>query len=564
MKKLILLVTAILLATSFNINTPIAKAAFSNMVANPSVETAILGSPTGWTNSQWGTMTSAYEYKTGSAPNGTHYLSVNVSSYTDGDAKWLFDPITVKPNTQYVFSDYSSSNVSGEVVIQYTDTTDAVSHSWLGTVTPSTSWKQNYFSFKTPANVSKLTVLHLINRVGKLDTDNYYITEVPPVTGTIPNPDLETKNPAMTSMPLGWNKGNYGSNSPTYTYMNKFGHNNSKGAVGITMKNYVDGDAKWYYDAQPVTPNQTYQYNAYYHSDVPVRVTAMINKTNGTTIYLPLKVAETTGPLKWTKYSDLIVMPADVATATIFFMIAANGTIWTDDYSMAPYVPTGFSQGMVTISFDDGWESNYTTALPKMQAMGFKSTQYFATTYLENATPADILNVQQFVTAGHEIGSHSVTHPDLTTVSDATLQYELTHSQQYLSTTFNTPITSFATPFGAYNAKVTNTIKQYYASDRSVDMGYNYNSKEDFNVNNIRAQSLINTTTDAQVQAWVDYARIHKVWLVLVYHVIDTDTSDMYSNTPAQFQSHLNIIKNSGLPVRTTSQAIAELQGQVR
>ena len=562
MKKIILTIAAILFATSFNINFPVAKAATTNLISNPSAETSVSGNPTGWAQGYpWGDIDATYTYKTGPGAQGTHYLSTSITRYVSSDAKWYFTPVAVKPNTQYAFSDYYRSNINSDVMIQYTDNSGNNTYSWLETVAPSDSFKQTYYLFTTPANVKSMTVFHNIQGVGTLDTDNFLLSEAP-TDGLIPNTDLELKNPADLTMPLGWNKGNWGNNSAQLQYQYKFGHNGSKGNVGVIMKNYVDGDAKWYYNPQPVVAGQSYLFSAYYNSSIDAHVSAMVTKSDGTTVYPELKTAEATGPLNWTQYSDIIVMPAGAVTASIFLMLNANGTLWTDDYSMSVFTPAAFNQGMVTLTFDDGYAQNYQTALPLMNAMGIKSTQYWISSTIENGTPADIENYRQFVTSGHEIGSHTVTHQDLTTLDSATLQYELTHSKEYLSTTFNTPINAFAAPYGVTNKNVLSAIKQNYASERTVNMSYNYNAKNTFDIYNVRAQSPVNTTTDAEVQSWIDYAKTNKVWVVICYHAIDTDAGT-YSNTPTQFQDHLNIIKNSGLPVLTMSQAIAALQSQI-
>ena len=41
-----------------------------------------------------------------------------MSSYTDGDAKWYFNPVTVTPNTTYTFSDAYRSNRESKLVAQ--------------------------------------------------------------------------------------------------------------------------------------------------------------------------------------------------------------------------------------------------------------------------------------------------------------------------------------------------------------------------------------------------------------------------------------------------------------
>jgi len=61
------------------------------------------------------------------------------------------------------------------------------------------------------------------------------------------------------------------------------------------------------------------------------------------------------------------------------------------------------------------------------------------------------------------IGSHTVTHPILTTLSPADLSYEVRESQRLLQERLQRPIKQFCYPNGAYNGAVLRCVSQYYA-----------------------------------------------------------------------------------------------------
>jgi peptidoglycan/xylan/chitin deacetylase (PgdA/CDA1 family) len=69
---------------------------------------------------------------------------------------------------------------------------------------------------------------------------------------------------------------------------------------------------------------------------------------------------------------------------------------------------------------------------------------------------------------GHEIASHTLTHPDLTNLSDAALHSELSDSQQILEGLVGKAVISLAYPFGADDARVRTATAQYYLSGRDV------------------------------------------------------------------------------------------------
>lgn len=42
---------------------------------------------------------------------------VQVTRYVSGDAKWVFNPVSVDANTSYIFSDAYQSNIATDVIV---------------------------------------------------------------------------------------------------------------------------------------------------------------------------------------------------------------------------------------------------------------------------------------------------------------------------------------------------------------------------------------------------------------------------------------------------------------
>lgn len=148
----------------------------------------------------------------------------------------------------------------------------------------------------------------------------------------------------------------------------------------------------------------------------------------------------------------------------------------------------------------------------------------------------------------------------MTQLNATTLDYELLHSKTYLEKLIGKPVPNFATPYGDYNASVVNGIKKYYASHRSVDEGYN--SKDNFNIYNLRVQNVLDTTTAAEVENWINTAKANKTWLILVYHRVANDPGP-YDTTPTLFAQHLEKIKASGISVKTLQEALDIVKPQL-
>ena len=209
----------------------------------------------------------------------------------------------------------------------------------------------------------------------------------------------------------------------------------------------------------------------------------------------------------------------------------------------SPTTVGGFSRGLVTLTFDDGWQSISTNAKPLLDARGLKTTQFIVSGFVNSGGYITTNQVQSWINGGHEIGAHTVSHPDLTTVSSNQLNTEVNQVKSYLSNTFGVNAVSFATPYGAYDQVVLPVIKAAYQQHRSVDVGVN--AKDDFDKWNLKVCNVDNTTTQAQFNEWLTMATQSKLWVIFAYHGVD-GSGETYNVTPAALTSHLDAVVNSG------------------
>lgn len=110
----------------------------------------------------------------------------------------------------------------------------------------------------------------------------------------------------------------------------------------------------------------------------------------------------------------------------------------------------------ITTSWDDGHALDQRIA-DYLTAFHLTGTFYVARDY-----QADRLSEPQIaaLAAQHEIGAHTISHPDLTTLNTSTLQWELSESRRWLESIVHTPVTSFCYPRGHYN----DTVRQAVAA----------------------------------------------------------------------------------------------------
>ena len=183
-----------------------------------------------------------------------------------------------------------------------------------------------------------------------------------------------------------------------------------------------------------------------------------------------------------------------------------------------------FTQGMVTISLDDGWSSQWTHARGFLNQRGIKST-FFITTDAVAEGWSGFLTLQQLhtlATDGHEIGSHTLTHPDLTTLSDAELLRQLSQSQSWLLANAGVAsVPDFASPYGVYDGRVLDVVKQFYASHRTVRNLHNWRDGDPYELG---AFDCYNGVSVSQVKGWIDQAVAQRSWLILLFHELTPGT----------------------------------------
>jgi peptidoglycan/xylan/chitin deacetylase (PgdA/CDA1 family) len=265
----------------------------------------------------------------------------------------------------------------------------------------------------------------------------------------------------------------------------------------------------------------------------------------------------------WAQFKTNFSVPIGARNATVYHLIHSVGYLTIDDVSMQQYTPVGFNRPLLTLTFDDGILSQYSNGLPLLQKYNLPATFYIISGMLGQEGYMTGAQVKSLYNVGEDIGSHSVTHPDLTTLRATQLTNELSRSQTSLQQLLGVPVKNFAPPYGLINNNVLTQIKKYYQTSRGIESGLN--DKASFNPYNIKVQDVDINTTPAQVADWIKQAQATNTWLVLVYHAVDPDsvTVGQYDVLPSQLDAQLAVIKNSGIQVKTFSQALSEVQTQL-
>lgn len=123
----------------------------------------------------------------------------------------------------------------------------------------------------------------------------------------------------------------------------------------------------------------------------------------------------------------------------------------------------------VVFSFDDGYTGQYTQALPALRAAGWPGVLNLK---LGNLRDLRADRVKGMIAAGWEIASHTIHHPDLTSVDAAALRVELEQSRARLRREFGVAANFFCYPSGRYDRAVVSAVKRAgYLAATTTDSG---------------------------------------------------------------------------------------------
>jgi peptidoglycan/xylan/chitin deacetylase (PgdA/CDA1 family) len=125
----------------------------------------------------------------------------------------------------------------------------------------------------------------------------------------------------------------------------------------------------------------------------------------------------------------------------------------------------------VSLTFDGNWQNLHDYAFPLLRSRGIVGTFYVVTDLIRdfslnsaNMSFAELRDLQNY---GHEIASHSKTHPHFTRISDDQIHRECSESKQVLQS-HGFQVNNFAYPFGDTNDHVDSIVRNYYRSGRTA------------------------------------------------------------------------------------------------
>lgn len=140
-------------------------------------------------------------------------------------------------------------------------------------------------------------------------------------------------------------------------------------------------------------------------------------------------------------------------------------------------------EDVIALTFDDGLSTLQTEAMPLLKRLDVQPTLFLTTgrVGLDNRWPGqsdlavalpmmDWDGVEALYRAGWDVEGHTLTHPDLRTVSDDQLEEELALPKEHIKEHLGTAVTAFAYPYGYLDARVVSATARYYEAAVTTTM----------------------------------------------------------------------------------------------
>jgi peptidoglycan/xylan/chitin deacetylase (PgdA/CDA1 family) len=161
-----------------------------------------------------------------------------------------------------------------------------------------------------------------------------------------------------------------------------------------------------------------------------------------------------------------------------------------------------FPPKTIAITFDDGYENNYTDAYPVLKEIGLPATIFIIPTMIGTD---DYLTWDQVIEMSESglitIGSHSLSHPWLPDQAEQILDSEIRGSKRAIESHLQKEINTFCYPLGGFNKNVKEkVIKAGYKIAVATNPGKRYPKHDLFVMKRLR----VSNTSDNLFVFWFE------------------------------------------------------------
>lgn len=169
----------------------------------------------------------------------------------------------------------------------------------------------------------------------------------------------------------------------------------------------------------------------------------------------------------------LMVMALGVGAIAISAMYLSNEAVTAESSNVVngralPIYCVDTESPKIALTFDAAWGNEDTAnILAILEKHNIKATFFMTGGWVESY-PEDVKAIFE---AGHDLGNHSESHPDMATLSAEEIREELMGPHERVRELTGYEMTLFRPPYGSYNNELIDTANEcgYYAIQWDVD-----------------------------------------------------------------------------------------------
>jgi peptidoglycan/xylan/chitin deacetylase (PgdA/CDA1 family) len=156
----------------------------------------------------------------------------------------------------------------------------------------------------------------------------------------------------------------------------------------------------------------------------------------------------------------------------------------------------------IVLSFDNGYQSQYTQALPVLRQLGWVGNENMQLTGLPPSQGGlGDAQIRGLIAAGWELDTQGFSHADLIALDPQQLHYQVAVARTVLQQRYHVPVNWFCYPSGHYDATVVAAVKAAgYRGSTTVVPGWAHPVDDPFRLHRLR---VLGGTTPEQLLALI-------------------------------------------------------------
>ncbi len=158
----------------------------------------------------------------------------------------------------------------------------------------------------------------------------------------------------------------------------------------------------------------------------------------------------------FSEYDGLFVRPSEFAAQLDALNEMGASYLFADEYKTT-------DGPSAVITFDDGYEDNYTTMFPILKEKGARATIFIISGWVGGEGYLTEAQIKEMADSGLvRFGCHTVSHADLSNLDEDGIRSQMLDANAAIGAMTGRAVTSIAYPAGGYNDTVTRVAREIY------------------------------------------------------------------------------------------------------